>query len=213
MTDTRLSPRLRDRAGGLLLRLGPRRAALVRRILAAALATLALVLAVLPRATAAAAPVVVTATELPAGVAVRATDLVVRQWPPDLVPTGALRSIATAEGRVLVGAAHAGEPLTDIRLLDTGPAAAAGPGGAAVPVRLADAGVAALLRPGGRVDVVTVGSRTGEAAVLVADATVLAVMAEEKGVKGRLVMVGMPRELAGQVAAAALAEQLAVTLR
>lgn len=187
--------------------------AFVRRILAAALAALALALALLPRTTATGTPVVVAAVELPAGVAVRPADLVVREWPAELVPVGALRSVAAADGRVLVGAAHTGEPLTDLRLLDTGPAAAAGPGGAAVPVRLADAGVAALLRPGSRVDVVTVGGRSDEAAVLAADATVLAVMAEEKGGKGRLVMVGMARELAGKVAAAALAEQLAVTLR
>lgn len=211
MTDTRLSPRLRDRAGALLVGVGWRRFTLIRRIVAAALATLALVLALLPRAAVTGTPVVVAAVELPAGAPVRAADLAVREWPPELAPTGALRSVAAAADRVLVGAAHAGEPITDVRLLDA--PAGAGPDGAAVPVRLADAGVAALLRPGSRVDVVTIGSRAGEAAVLATDATVLAVMAEEKGAKGRLVMVGMPRELAGKVAAAALAEQLGVTMR
>lgn len=210
MTDPRLSPRLRERVGGVLGRAGRRRIALVRRLLAAALAVAALVLALAPRAGAAGRPVVVAAVELAAGAPVRAADLAVRMWPVELVPGGALQEPGAAEGRFLVGAAHVGEPLTDARLLDAGPA---GPDGAAVPVRLADAGVAALLRPGSRVDVVTAGAKAGEPEVLAADATVLAVLAEEKGAKGRLVMVGMARALASRVAAAALSDQVAVTMR
>ncbi|MFC4942021.1 SAF domain-containing protein [Pseudonocardia sp. GCM10023141] len=211
MTATDPSPRAR--LAGLLRGTGWRRTVLLRRIAAGALAALALVLALLPRSGTAGAPVLVAAVELPAGVALRDADLAVRTWPAELVPAGALRAVDAAAGRVLIGAAHAGEPLTDLRFLDAGPAAAGGPDGAAVPIRLADAGVAALLRPGSRVDVVTVGGRAGEAAVLAADATVLAVMAEDKGTRGRLVMVGMPRALAGRVAAAALAEQVGITLR
>lgn len=213
MTGARLAPRLRERIGGMLAGAGWRRVALIRRTAAAALALLALVLALVPRSGAAGEPIVVAATDVVAGATVLAADLTVREWPVDLMPAGALHEVESAAGRVLVGAARAGEPLTDVRLVGAGAVPAAGPGGAAVPVRLADAGVAALLVPGSRVDVVTVGARTDQPVVLADDATVLAVLAPDAGARGRLVMVAMPRGTATRVAAASLSEQVAVTLR
>lgn len=214
MTDDRLAPRLRDRVADHLRDTlgGPgwRRVVRLRRIAAGALTVLALVLVLAPRAGPSGVPVLVAAVELPAGATVRAEDLAVRDWPAELAPAGALGEPALAAGRVLVGAAHAGEPLTDLRLVGAGPV----PGGAAaVPIRIADAGVAALLAPGNRVDVVTVGGQSDEPSVLATDAQVLAVLAEEKGTRGRLVLVAMPRDVAGRVASAALADQITVTLR
>lgn len=212
MTDDRLSPRLLDRVGAVLAGPGWRRVAMIRRVAAAALVTFALVLALAPRSGSVGVPVVVTAADLAAGSTVRPDDLTVREWPADLVPAGAVLDPASARGRVLVGAARAGEALTDVRLLDTA-SSAAGTDGAAVPVRLADAGVAALLRPGNHVDVVTPGERTDRPVVLAADAIVLTVLEPEPGSRGRLVMVAMPRDVATRVAAASLADQVAVTLR
>ncbi|SHK32652.1 Flp pilus assembly protein CpaB [Pseudonocardia thermophila] len=188
-----------------------RRTLRVRRTAAAVLAGTALVLVAAPRAgPSAGAPVLVAAAELPAGTTVRAADLAVREWPADLVPVGALRSPDAAEGRVLVGAAHPGEPLTDVRLVGGAPVPH---GTAAVPVRIADAAVAALLVPGNRVDVVTVGARAEAPSVLAADAPVLAVLPEEKGARGRLVLVGMSRDAATRVASATLTDQVTITLR
>lgn len=212
MTDARLAPRLLDRVGGVLSGPGWRRVVLARRVAAAALVTLALLLALTPRSGSVGVPLVVAATDLAAGATVRPGDLAVREWPADLVPAGAVLDVARARGRVLVGAARAGEALTDVRLLDTAPSAV-GPDGAAVPVRLADAGVAALLVPGNQVDVVTLGERADRPVVLAADATVLAVLAPDPGPRGRLVMVAMPREVATRVAAATLTDQVAITLR
>jgi len=151
---------------------------------------------------------------------VQAADLEVRRWPTELVPAGALRDVADADGRVLVGTARAGEPITDARLAGSGLAArlSGSPDAAAVPIRLSDPDVAALLVPGGRVDVVTAGERSGQPVVLAADAAVLAVLAPGTGAagtagRGRLVLVAMPRSVATRVAAAALAEQVAITLR
>jgi pilus assembly protein CpaB len=209
--DTRLSPRLHHRVGALLS--GPRwcRILVVRRIACVVLLAAALATAVAPPPGSARAPVVVATVDLAAGRTVRAADLALRLWPPELVPTGAVRDPASAEGRVLVGAARAGEPLTDVRLVGAGLA----PGGlaAAVPVRLADAAVAALLVPGRRVDVVTLGQRSDQPILLAEDAVVLAVLAEDPRVRGRLVIVSMPRGTATRVAAASLADQVAVTLR
>ena len=95
------------------------------------------------------------------------------------------------------------------------------PGDAAVPVRLADPEVARLLGPGSRVDVVTPAADGDRPVVLAADAAVLTVVAAEadasagpgQGSRGRLVLVALPRADAARVAAAALSEQVAVTLR
>ncbi|OLT14440.1 hypothetical protein BJF78_19310 [Pseudonocardia sp. CNS-139] len=176
------------------------------------LCLVALLLTIVPRAGPTGVPVLVATTDLPAGGTVRASDIAVRSWPAELAPAGALTAVAAADGRVLVGAARAGEALTDARLVGAGPAAPSG-GEAAVPVRLADAGVAALLTPGRRVDVVTVGARTQDPVVLAAGAAVLAVLPADDARSGRLVLVGMAPAVAARVAAASLTDQVAVTLR
>jgi pilus assembly protein CpaB len=214
MSNDRLSPTPLQRLRRSLGERSWQRTVRLRRAAAAALVVLALVLALAPRAGPSVVPVLVAAAELTAGATIHGTDLAVRSWPADIAPAGALRDPGQAEGRVLVGAAHAGEPLTDLRVVGASPDP---DGGATVPVRVADAGVAALLVPGSRVDVVTAGppgSAVGDApAVLAADAKVLAVLAEEKGVRGRLVMVATTRETASRVAVAALADQVTLTLR
>jgi pilus assembly protein CpaB len=211
MTGTRIAPRLHERVTTALAAPGWRRIRLVRRVAAALLCLLALVLAMAPRDGPSGA-VLVAAADLPAGATLRAADVVVRSWPDDLVPAGALHEVGAVEGRVLVGAARAGEPLTDARLVGAGPGPPGG-GEAAVPVRLADAGVAALLTPGRRVDVVTVGAGSDDPLVLAPAASVLAVLPEEEARSGRLVLVGMAPSTAARVAAASLSDQVAVTLR
>jgi pilus assembly protein CpaB len=183
---------------------GWRRTALLRRAAAGLLTVLALALALAPQAGAGGSPVVVAVADLPAGSTLVPEGLAVREWPSDLVPAGAVVAVGDAAGRVLVGAARAGEPLTDVRL--TGGTSVGG-ADAAVPVRLADPDVAALLVAGRRVDVVTLGERAGEPLVLASDAQVVTVL------PGPLVLVAMPRALATRVAAAALSDQVAVTLR
>lgn len=190
---------------------------MLRRALAAALAGAALVFALIPPVSTPAVPVVVAAADLPAGAPLRAVDLAVREWPADLAPRGAAPVVADVDGRSLVGAARAGEPITDARLAGAGPVS--GPDGAVVPVRLADAGVAAVLAPGSRVDVLAAGERSDQPVVLTTDATVQAVLGPEQragpgGASGeRLVLIAMPRAAAGRVAAISLTRPVAVTLR
>ena len=201
---------------------GWRRTLLVRRTAALLLATLALALALRPADAGSRGPVVVAARDLASGTALTSADLALATWPGDLVPAGVLTAPADGTGRVLAGAARAGEPITDIRLV--GPDAAGRvsgrPDDAAVPIRLADPDVARLLEPGSRVDVVTPASDGDRPVVLAADASVLTVVAAEadtispgQGARGRLVLVALPRADAARVAAAALSEQVAVTLR
>jgi pilus assembly protein CpaB len=209
-----LSPHLSERISEAVRAIigGPswRRTLRLRRAAAAVLAGIGLILVAAPRAGPSGVEVLVAAVELPGGRPVRAADLAVREWPADLVPTGALHDQEAAAGRVLVGAAHPGEPLTDVRLVGAGPVPS---GAAAVPVRVADAAVAGLLVPGNRVDVVTIGPHDAEPSVLAGDAPVLAVLAEEKGARGRLVLVAMSRDAATRVASATLTDQVTITLR
>jgi Flp pilus assembly protein CpaB len=193
----------------LLGRPGWRRALRLRRLAAGGLAAAALVLALVPEPGAAEVAVVVAAADLRSGSTVDAAAVEVRRYPAALVPAGALDAPDGAVGRVLVGGVRAGEPITDARLTGAGPLDG---DTAAVAVRPADAGVAALLRPGSRVDVVTLGEQAGEAVVLAPDAEVVTVVAAESG-DAPLVLVALPRAAATRVAAALLADQVAVTLR
>lgn len=193
----------------LLGRSGWRRALRLRRLAAAGLVVAALVLALTPEPGTAQVAVLVAASDLRSGSTVDAGAVEVRRYPAALAPAGALAAPDGAVGRVLIGPARAGEPLTDVRLTGSGPVDG---DAAAVPVRLADPGVAALLRPGGRVDVVTLGEQAGEAVVLAPDAEVITVLAAD-GDDDPLVLVALPRPSAARVAAALLADQVAVTLR
>jgi Flp pilus assembly protein CpaB len=217
-TGTRVAPLPHERLVEALRGPGWRRTALLRRAAAGLLAATALVLALVPAQGSPGTPVVVAARDLPSGTPLVEADLAVVTWPTRLVPAGALLRPAEAGGRTLAGAARAGEPLTDVRLV--GPEAAVRPAGtdAAVPVRLADPDVARLLVAGSRVDVVTPGPAAERPVVLAADAAVLTVLAAEpepggRNPPGRLVLVALPRADAARVAAASLTDQVAVTLR
>jgi Flp pilus assembly protein CpaB len=213
-----VAPRLHERLRDALRAPGRRRAALLRRTAAGLLVTLALVLALAPVEGEATGQVVVAARDLASGTTLADADLAVSTWPVELVPGGALRAPAEAGGRVLAGAVRAGEPLTDVRLAGPAPPGRVGdPRAAAVPVRLADPDIARLLVPGSRVDVITPGPAADRPVVLAADASVVTVLAAESDapgqVRGRLVLVALPRADAARVAAAALADQVTVTLR
>jgi pilus assembly protein CpaB len=187
----------------------------LRRVTAVVLVLLAAVLALRQpaRDTTPTVPMLVAARDLPPGVTLRAADVEVSRLPPSLRPPAALTTPTQVTGRVLAGATTAGEPLTRARLL--GPAnsrlAANDPTAAAVPFRLADPAVADLLTPGVRVDVVTVSEHNADPVVLAANATVLTVRAAPDD--SSLVVIALPRPEATRVAAAALGQPVAVTLR
>jgi len=196
---------------------------LLRRWLALSLLLSGLVVLFLP-ASARGAPgiaTVVSARDLPAGSLLRAGDLELVDLPDDVRPQGATGQRSSVEGRMLVGAARAGEPLTDVRLLDAAIPGSGDPESSTVPVRLADAGVAELLRPGQRVDVVAAAEAGREASVLASMAVVAAVGEQGTrdpktlgtGSKGPLVLLSLPSEIATRVAATSLERSITVTLR
>lgn len=186
-----------------------------RRVTALVLVLAAAVLAFRPvrRATDPTVPVLVAARDLPPGVTLRASDVKVSRQPPSTRPASALTAPSQIAGRVLAGATTAGEPLTRARLVgpENSRLAAGDPDAAAVPFRLADPAVADLLTPGVRVDVVTVAPSSAQPLVLASNATVLTIRQADD--KASLVVIALPREEATQVAAAALNQPVAVTLR
>ncbi|WP_020670236.1 SAF domain-containing protein [Amycolatopsis nigrescens] len=198
---------------------------LFRRGLAVALLLASAFVAVLPASAGddPGLPALVSSRDLPAGRTLTAEDLRVVSMPAPLRPEGAFTEPAAVLGRLLTGAARTGEPITDARLIGSGPNVpdTGEPESATVPVRLADPGVAELLRPGVRVDVVTLDAAEQDRRVLASKAAVVTVSTPPEGPqrigggtsKGPLVLIAVPVEIATQVAAASLGRPVTVTLR
>ncbi len=160
--------------------------------------------------------VLAAARDLPPGQPLTTADLTRRTVAEDAVPRGALRQAERALGRAPTTPVRAGEALTDVRLL--GPAATRAstgdPDSAAVPVRLSDPAVATFLEPGRRVDLVSAAAHTAGPVVLAENAPVLAMRAPDRGDSAdRIVLVGLPRESAASIAAAAAREAVTLALR
>lgn len=118
------------------------------------------------------APVLVVTHSATAGSRLGPADVEVADWPPDLAPSGALRSPDELPDRPLLAAVAAGEPLVPERFLAPSMLQAYGTGMVATPVRLADAGAAALLREGDVVDVLA--ARPGDTSAVSTPAQVVA---------------------------------------
>lgn len=215
MPDRTLAPFVRDRVRRLFGRRGWPRLLALRRVTAFVLVLLAVVLAVrAPRARGTpTVPVLVAARDLAPGSSLDVVDVRVARAPSSLRPAAALTDADQVVGRVLAGAASAGEPITRARLVgpENSRLTTGDPDAVAVPVRLADPAVAELLSPGARVDVVTVAADSlPESVVLAADATVVTVRGDSDG---RLVVIALPRESATRVASVSLGQPVAITLR
>ncbi|GGA03813.1 hypothetical protein GCM10011333_03230 [Sediminivirga luteola] len=142
--------------GGLAGRLRSRFPAVpprLRRPAAAALLALATVLlahALVPGGGTVA--IAVAARDLPPGAELRAGDLAMAEYPPGLVPAGAVEDADVAVGRVLAAPMNAGAPLTAAALL--GAASSGGAEGSMLmPLRFADPSASVLLQPGSRIRV------------------------------------------------------------
>ena len=197
---------------------------LIRRLIAGALAVTAGVLAVnsLTAGHPQSVSAIIAVKDLPAGTQLADSDIAVREVAAGLMPTGAFHEVPAVRDKVLASSVRAGEALTDVRLI--GPEnikiTTGDPKAAAVPIKLADARVADLLQPGSRIDVIGKGADQRASPMLATDAIVLSIR-QADGAQGgigamgrdRLIVVALPREKAAQVAAAALSEPLAITLR
>ncbi len=145
--------------------------------------------------------------DLPSGTVLEQADLTRVWFAPGTVPRHVVRSPRELVGRALAAPMAGGEPVTRLRLVASG-LMRGYPGRTAVPLRVTDAAVAELLRVGDRASFV-VADPEGRTAprVLLEDAPVVAVPAAaeglDTGVPGRIVVVAVPRQDAGAVAASA----------
>ncbi|RLY94459.1 Flp pilus assembly protein CpaB [Kocuria tytonicola] len=148
-----MSSRLPRYPLGLRLRTAVRRR---HRLVAAALCAVALTLVVLRLAPPGAqtTPVVTAARDVPAGRHLSAGDLVMTEFPADLVPGGAHTSLAEADGQTTTVALTAGQPVTPSTVLGPGVLAGQPSGTTAATVRVSDPAVLRHVRPGDAVDVV-----------------------------------------------------------
>jgi Flp pilus assembly protein CpaB len=149
--------------------------------------------------------VLTAARDLPGGAVVERGDLTWTDFAPDTAPEGVVESVADALGRTTTGPVRAGEPITDVRLVN-GSLLDGYPGAVAAPVRIGDAGAVGLLRIGDRVDVIAADPQGAREAVALprADDTPLA--------SGGLVVLAVTDETARALAAAAVSAYLSVVL-
>jgi Flp pilus assembly protein CpaB len=165
----------------------------------------------------------VTARDLPGGAPLTSRDVKAERLPLALLPRGSLPAAAPIVGRLLAAPMRAGEPMTDVRLLEPSLLAALGqPGLVAVPIRLADGpAAAALTRAGDLVDVLgttgaddTSTSAALSTRVVAAGLTVLAVPARDDGSGdgAGLVVVAATDAQAARLADAATTARLSLAL-
>lgn len=165
----------------------------------------------------------VSARDLAGGAPLTPFDVRPERLPLPAVPHGALASTVRIVGRLVAAPMRAGEPLTDVRLLE--PSLLAGlrqPGLVAVPIRLADgAAAAALTRAGDLVDVLgtsgddsATGAGPPSTRVIAAGLTVLAVPARDAASDdgaGLVVVAATPAQ-AARLAGAATTTRLSLAL-
>lgn len=137
--------------------------------------------------------VLTAAEDLPAGTVLDADDVLTRPLPPDAVPDGVARDVV---GSTLAAPLRAGEPITDVRLVGAG-LAAAHPDLTTLPVRLPDAGLAELLASGDRIDLIATDPQAGGSRVVALEVVVLATtpasdVADATAPPGALVVLGVP---------------------
>lgn len=196
-----------------------RRALLARRRpLAALCAALATAAALQANAAPPTARVLVltAAHDLPPGATIGPDDLTSAGFAPDKVPRGALRTARAAVGRRTIGPVRAGEPLTDVRLLDDA-FLARHPGTVAAPVRIGDAAVVDLLRVGDLVTILATDPQgDAEARVVAERVPVIAVpqprQADVGLASGALILVAAPDATATALAGAGVTSFLSVVL-
>lgn len=187
-----------------------------RRLLAATLAALGTWTAVHVAATPPPATITVwtAGTDLPAGHRLDPADLVPHEYAPGTAPDHPVTP-DDARGHVLAAPVRAGEPLTDVRMVDTS-LRAAYPGYRLVPLRVSDPDVVDLLEIGDLLDVVASSGFGRDRPVTIAsEVPLVAIPTPRPGLSrgelpGRLVLVAVPAPESTRVAADALAGVISV---
>ena len=104
------------------------------------------------------APVIVAKTDLPRGKVVSKDQVETREWPAELIPTGATSDIAHLVNRAVLSTVSKGEPILEHKLakgsrVDLASALAAGMRAYTIHLPTMGSGVAGFILPGNKVDV------------------------------------------------------------
>ena len=134
--------------------------------------------------------IVVAKSDLAPGTELTAQDLRLTQFPPDLVPDKAFRSVDEVTGRATSAGLSQGSPLTSSIVLDQ-QALPKGSRDLLMPIRLADDASAALLQPGQKIRLFS-SLPDGGAEVVVEKVTIARLVDKPEGIaaeSGQLVSV------------------------
>lgn len=152
--------------------------------------------------------VVISAKSIAAGASIAEQDVTIKDIPRDLVPSGAVTDITSAQGRTLATGMSPGEILTEQRMV--GPSLARSLTGSSeskiIAITLADTGIVSALRTGDSVDIVSTADERGMAAPLAHGARVVNIVDDE------VVLVALSTGAAEVVAATSLASPLTLLL-
>ena len=162
-------------------------------------------------------PVLVSAHDLPAGTVLGDNDIITVAWPSGGLPGGALDATDPPPGRRVAAPMRAGEPLTDVRLVQPGLLAGYPPGHVLTTIRTADPATAGVIHVGDVVDVVGADPQGRTPAVILCRAvsvvSVLEAAAEAvTGGEGPVLIVAVDESTAVRLADAAVRLQLTVLL-
>lgn len=188
---------------------GWRRTVFFRRTLAIVLLLCALLLA-FRQAGASDPRAVVFTRQVAAGETLTRDDVAVTPVPDHLLPASAFTDPEEVEGLVIIAAAEAGEVATGHRFV--GPELAAGFRGdihTFIPLRPAEPEIIPLLHHGDTVSIVANSGETSNPEVIARGGRVI--LADTREAPGTL-LIGLPEEAAGVVAAASLTAPLAIIL-
>ncbi len=160
-------------------------------------------------------PVVVATRDLPTGTLLGADDVDTVAWASDTVPSGALDVLPLAA--TVAAPVRAGEPLTDVRLVQPGLLAGHPPDSVLTTVRIADPAAASVVHVGDAVDVVGADPQAQTAATVVASGVrVVAIPAASADAMtvsdGLVLVVAVDESTALRLADAAVRLQLSVLL-
>lgn len=164
--------------------------------------------------------VAVFTTDIPAGSTITTGDVELRSVPTDLVPATAITEIADVEGRVSASAITAGEIVTTPRFIGNELISSFVANSTEnfsseklnmVPLKLADPSVIPLLHHGDTISVVSQDPETGLPLTIATGGKVI--LAGEAGTSDpSTLLVALPENTAGTVAAASINSPLAVVL-
>ncbi len=157
-------------------------------------------------------PVLVAARPLPVGHTITAGDVTLSEVPPRLVTPGTLKDPQAALGSTTAIALEAGQVLTRSTMLSSDPSR---DGRALVPIAVQDPALRSLLEPGTTVSLLVA---LGERPEVVTDSARVAKLPSQEGgglslpSGSGMVVVEVPSEVAGEVAALGQSGQLVIVL-